>query len=103
MSTPPTYPACEQMSAVAPFSQHVGDFLDWLREQGIVLAHHACPHGWTNPEECEESKSCRRGDNDFSLWHHGEATTAMLARFYDVDLDAVERERRAMLEALRAD
>lgn len=83
MSDPTDFPRpeCDRMVVVAPFSQHIGDFLDWLEEQGRYIAY--------------------RDDDDDRLYIHMEPKTQLLARFYEVDLDKVEDERRQLLDALQ--
>lgn len=93
---------CERLSSVAPFSQHVGDFLDWLSEQGYILAKHGCPHGYLNAEDCEESKYCRRGEESTALWAQHVHPERLLAEFYEIDLNKVEAERRTLLASLSA-
>lgn len=88
---------CEKLAKMAPTSQKIGEFLDWLREQRIYLA---VPHHHT--EDCEDRDgfvSC--GIKPGKLFYHHEATDRLLARFFEIDLDQVERERRELLEELR--
>lgn len=99
----PSTPELDRLLAVAPFSQHVGDFLDWLAQEGFVLAKHACPHGNLDHLDCEESKYCRRGDETPVLWAQHVNPEATLAAFYDIDLNKIEAERRAVLEYLRSE
>lgn len=79
------YPECERMSAVADDSHKLGAFLDWLNEQGIHLAKYEDIEGYRDPV----------------LVFHGERYEELLARYFDIDLDKVEREKRAMLDVLR--
>jgi len=81
MSTEP-YPECEKVANVKDKSQAIGEFLEWLRiEKGIIM--------------CE-----RRGESD-SLVPSFLRNEQLLADFFDIDLDLVEKEKRAMLEELR--
>lgn len=73
-------PACAKLALVADDSQKIGVFLDWLEERGIVLAHY--------DEDDLERVFTRKED--------------LLAEYFDVDLKAVERERRAILAGIRA-
>jgi hypothetical protein len=76
---PPT-PALDKMVAVSDQSQAVGEFLEWLEQDGLTLAR-------------------IRADQYVAIH---ETTEALLARYFDVDLDAAEREKRAILDAIRS-
>lgn len=112
----------EKMSAVREQSQPIGEFLDWLAGQGILLMkytpviyerwpweskfatdgsqpsyYRAAWHGPDDgvhgpPEEYE-------GDDEPMMWR--ESIERMLARFFEIDLNAIEEERRALLDELR--
>jgi len=120
------------MAAVGGTSREIGFFLDWLNEQGICLAQHRdwalCewtpwPLGrWAGDVRCldgnlvdEEGESIDgecpacRGTGRVKLehavldtYHESGGYEALLARYYEIDLDKVEQERRAMIEALQA-
>lgn len=76
-------PNLDKMLKVHDSSQAIGEFTAWLREQGIsfmVWRRHneAVPGGeWSGI---------------------GDDTEHLLARFFDVDLEAADQERRALLE-----
>lgn len=76
-------PECERMAAVREKSQAIGEFLEWLREE----------KGWTIAEEY--------GNSD-RLLPVRYSTEALLAEFFGIDLNKVERERRAILEGCRS-
>jgi hypothetical protein len=78
-------PECERLHAVHEESQKIGEFIEWLGENSYVLAN------WIkrNPRWDEE------------LAPANISTNALLAQYYDIDLDKVEDERRAILEALQ--
>ena len=80
---PEKYPECRKMSSVRERSQPIGEFLEWLSEQGICLAKYS--------ERWEDT-----------LEVHHESTETLLARFFEIDLNKVEEERRAMIEELQA-
>lgn len=72
------------MSEVKGQSQVLGEFLDWLNSQGYILCRPVegeCPPVPYLPA--------------------AESVEAILARYLGVDLEAAERERRALLEAVR--
>lgn len=121
-----------KLVAVADDSHKLGEFLDWLQEQGIHLAEWQEPTdtcGWEDMRHDyltgKPRKRCVNGqlvgpDDEplgvacESCSGTGQITlserlitlpwnpTALLARYFNIDLDKVEQERRAMLEALRA-
>ena len=81
----PDAPECERMVAVAPESQKIGEFLDWLNEQGIHLASYV--DDGVHVDEV--------------LMVHGERYESLLARYFEIDLEKVEQERRAILASLQ--
>lgn len=83
MTNPPQVPECDRLSEVAPYSQKIGEFLDWCRaEKGWLLA------GLTD-----------EGDIGPVIY----SVTKVLAEFFRIDLDKVEEERRSILEYIRAE
>lgn len=76
----PETPELLKQRLVADESQRIGEFLDWLGEQGIRLA--------------------RYGEHD-RLWAIHQGPEALLAGFYGIDLAKIDQERRALLEHLR--
>lgn len=82
---PPASPECERMVAVAPESHKIGEFLDWLNEQGIHLAEYV-----DDGEHVDEV-----------LMPRSERYESLLARYFEIDLDKVEAERRAILKHLQ--
>lgn len=81
MTIMPATPECDLMVSVSDDSHKIGEFLDWLEDQGIHLAE------W---------------DEDDQMMPHRESYERLLARFFGIDLDKVETERRALLEHIRA-
>lgn len=75
------YPECEKMAVVKDKSQAIGEFLEWLE----------CEKNW---EICEYGSSDRLSPVILS-------TEQLLAEFFDIDLDKIEKERRQMLYELR--
>ena len=72
-----TYPEHDRMLAVKARSPPIGEFLDWLSAQGIRLA------------KFEEAECWR----DEQLVQIGTPFETLLARYFEVDLRAVEAER----------
>ena len=112
METENAYPECEKMRAVSEVSNQIGWFLDWLEANGIMLARRS------NEFECwcfgvldEDGDECERCDGTGTvtsgsrthLVGYHEGFEHLLARYFEIDLDKVEAERRAMLDAMRAD
>lgn len=76
------YPEHTKLRAVKDRSQCVGEFIEWLDEQGIFLAEY-----W--------------GGRDRTLYRAHESRDSLLARFFEIDRDRLEEEKRAMLEECR--
>jgi len=68
----------EKLRSVQERSQAIGDFLGWLGEQGIFL--------------------CRSQERGF--YPIPETTEQLLAKYFNIDLNKVEQEKRAILERL---
>ena len=80
MTDTPAMTECERMVKVAPDSQKIGEFLDWLGEQGVAL--------------------CRPTDDEW--WPDHVSIERRLAAYFDIDLHKVEAERSALLAHIRA-
>jgi hypothetical protein len=71
------YPEHERMAKIVDASQQIGEFIE---NGGYVLAHY----------------------NDSGRLVPDQRTTfEILADFFDIDLDKIESEKRAMLDAIR--
>jgi hypothetical protein len=83
---PPPAPELEKMQAAAErlSTQAIGEFLDWLGEQGIML--------------CTWSEHI--GGGRFHEIAGGRER--LLATYAEVDLDKIVQERRALLDYLRS-
>lgn len=84
IKTQPPCPECEKLASVSEDSNKIGDFLEWLSAQQVSFA------SWNNESERWELHPLD------SL-----STNQLLAQYYEIDLDKVEKERRALLEWLR--
>ena len=73
------YPQLALMAAVQGQSQSIGEFIEWLGENGMVIC---------------TSDDGLRGMRFFPIL---ESTEQLLARHFEVDLNAAERERRQVL------
>jgi hypothetical protein len=115
------HPECDKMLAVADKSQAIGEFLEWMGpEKGLhlgVVETRAFCSGWRS-NYCKSGRSfnyrdqdvgeCRRcggtGEVELStprLVPASYSIERLLAEFFKIDLDKVDAERRAILEALR--
>lgn len=89
------YPEHDKLREVHRFSQAIGEFVDWLADtKQIHLGH---------------DFTFRDVDDEGREYENPQFTTfgvpridALLAEFYKIDLVALEAEKRAMLDDLRA-
>lgn len=80
------YPEHDRLSAVADESQAIGAFLDWLTsEAGYRIIR------WVDDPDYNEPVPVG--------W---DGITKTLARYFNIDLVKIEREKEQMLERLRA-
>lgn len=83
----PQYPESEKLSAKREHRQVINSFLEWLdEEKGYLLAE------WSPPEE---------GGRDQELFPVYVGFDNLVMEYLGVDTKALEKERRAMLEAQR--
>mgnify|MGYP001566530051 CR=1 FL=1 len=75
------YPECKKMRSVKEQSQTIGEFLDYLSGESIVLAHYE-----------------RSSDKLVPIY---QSIENLLADYFDIDLDKVEEEKRQMLDEMR--
>lgn len=84
------YSECEKIGKVKDQSQAIGEFIDWLQsEKGIVFARY----------HIEGKDPIVDYLKKLIPVHLSMEKT--LAEFFDIDLNKVEEERRAMLDDLR--
>jgi hypothetical protein len=74
-----TYPMLERLRAIEDKSHAIGDFLEWLEGKGVFLASYY-----------EEAGLSRYRVNIQEL----------LAEFFDIDLDELEKETHARIKEL---
>lgn len=114
----------EKLANVKGKSQAIGEFMEWAQEQGWLLAqrhehseHCPCEDPWHDTKKplseaysdsycksCGGSRGSRRnlcGYGDNELAPVGETITRLLARYFEIDEDRLEAEKRAMLDDLR--
>jgi len=75
-------PECAKMAAVTEKSRAIGSFLEWLPSQGVILAIHEPGEGLV---PCHTS------------------IETLLAGYFEIDLQKVEAEKRAILDNLQAE
>ena len=76
------FPQLARMQAVQEQSQAIGEFVEWLGQNGMAIC---------------TSEEGLRGDRFYPVMV---PTEELLARHFDVDLQAAEKERRATLAAI---
>ena len=86
-STYPETPTLEKMKSVSEDSQKIGEFLDWLREEGISL----CKYHDDEEQDYREQ-----------YFPISESFEKLLAKYYGVNLEDAEKERCAILEHIRS-
>jgi hypothetical protein len=80
MSKQPECPECEKLAKISEESNKIGDFLEELNRKYYICEF---------DESDEVYYPVRKSINDY------------LAEYYDIDLDKVEDERRALLKWLQ--
>lgn len=90
-------PELERMSAVKDDSHKLGEFIDWLREEKgwLFAAYHKHDH------ECNRGHRCELRDDELVPQHT--SIEKLLAEYFEIDLDKVEKEKRELLLAVRKD
>lgn len=76
------YSEHEKLAKISDESQTCGEFIDWLEGRGLHL--------------CEGESDTGR------YWPSHRSITKLLAEFFDIDLEKIEAEKRAMLDEIRA-
>lgn len=79
------YPEHEKLRAISDQSQTVGEFVEWMGQQGIHLGEYL--HGeWSQARLVPTHRN----------------TVDLLAEFFGIDQKRLEGEKRAMLASLQA-
>jgi hypothetical protein len=81
-------PELDKMRAVieSGAAEAVTQFIDWLNGEGYMISRYEAIDGYTNPVLLPSSFLPER----------------LMAQHFGIDLDKIEAERRAILDALRA-
>jgi hypothetical protein len=77
------YPEHDKMKAIVGDSQTIGEFLEWLQEEGFVIAHWGVD------------------DWDETLLPDYISIERRLAAYFDIDLGKINVEKESMIEELR--
>ena len=98
------YPECEKLAAVSEDSNKIGAFLDWMRnEKELVIGRRHSVEVLHEIEQQEDPDGYGTdyGDLEEVIMPVSVRIEKMLADYYDIDLDKVEDERRAMLDEIK--
>lgn len=102
-----------KLEKIAPLSQAIGEFLEWLPSQGTQLMRWAetvesdvCDGtfmSYCRGPKCEVCGGTKIVETKHSAWvPNGKSVQDMLAEFFEIDQDKLEAEKRHMLETLRS-
>jgi hypothetical protein len=106
------YTEHNKLAKIAPLSQSIGEFVEWLSGEGVHLMR------WTETtdveicdgtilsqcrgERCDACGGAKVVEINRAMWvPHGVNITDMLAMFFEIDQAKLEQEKRHMLDALR--
>lgn len=110
------YPELDKLSALKGKTQTLGEFLEWMGEQGLFLARNhkhnvGCVGGSKADLEVERGRlvikpmspmkqaQCGYSENDME--YINSQPNAVIATFFGLDEDKMEEERRSMLAGLQ--
>lgn len=108
------YTECEKLAKVSKESNSIGTFLDWIQEQGITLTK--WQDDGDNGEPMFIDKTTGERASMLSInsinnpkredWSEGYFPIHMpfeklLAQYFDIDMNKVEKERQQILEDIR--
>lgn len=78
------YPMSEKLAGVADQSRQIGEFLDWLESKGMTISEFVQYEGYSEPRLEPVSTGFER----------------LLADYFELDLNELEKERRRILAEL---
>lgn len=89
-------PELDKVRAVHERSQAIGNFIEWLQEKGIHLGKHH-----QHDDDCFSGgfRMCGYKQDELVRFHY--SISGLLAEHFDIDLQKVEAEKMAILEAFR--
>ena len=108
------YPEHKKLEAIQEQSQAIGEFLEWISDNGdwrLGKPHHHI-ETCKNPDYSYHNFRYELGDpSTWEMYLCGYASSQfesnhrnvdkLLAEFYQIDLNALEKEKRAMLDEIR--
>lgn len=89
MKTDP-YPEHTRLSAIHDKSQAIGEFLEWLGDNGYSIC------------EFQEARSIDHPDATDGFYPLHRSIQSWLAQYFQIDPAKIEREKRQMLDEIRA-
>jgi hypothetical protein len=92
-------PELDKLAKVAPYSQKIGEFLEWLGDTKNFTLCKLHEHDDSCYEDNSRYPTCQMSDEDYYSVHYSIET--LLAEFFKIDLNEIENERRKILEHLR--
>lgn len=96
------YPEHARLKAIQEYSQSIGEFLEWLQvEDGIRLVreHEHSPACYDEDDRRQVWPLCELGDGQLIADY--EAIDKRLARYFGIDQNKLETEKREMLAEMR--
>ena len=103
LTTPPATPMLDKMNAVRDQSQCIGEFLEWLKNQPDYSIRERREFS----EERETLTGIVRGTDETYIYTWTgwlpirKSIDKLLAEYFDVDLNQMEQEQRALLKYVR--
>lgn len=97
--TQPATPNLDKMLAIKDISREQGAFVDWLRTRGVALCTFV---HYYEPDEEPDEHECAHPCGWAPTVSMEIGINRLLAEFHDIDYDAMEAERFAILDWIRA-
>lgn len=79
------YPEHEKLAVIQGKSQTIGEFLNWMPEEGYHIGVYVQDPEWLDEQFLP---------TNFSI-------NELLAKYFEIDLDKIEDEKRQMLKSIR--
>lgn len=86
VETSSQYPMSEKLASVADQSQRLGEFIEWLESKGMTISEYVRYEGYSELRLEPVSTGVER----------------LLADYFEIDLNEVEKERRRILAELNS-
>ena len=110
-------PELEKMRRVKEDSQKLGEFIEWMNDNGFHIAEvhahkgsegkiggcygeHVCDPEWCG-SRCEKEISQNCGYHDGEYYGTRLRIEQILAKYFRINLDKCEKERQALLDAIQ--